>query len=156
MTDKAKQLIARQETYAKFPFLIKIIHETFGTFRYANSNEDITYMGEVYQAAYFTLDPPDKDGSKIGDGQLTISAVDQFWIEKIRTTQIAARIKFLAMIVYEDGIIAGIEQIEEIDFTLRVVNWNEDTITWSMVFDEGMSIIIPCDKATALKCPGVA
>jgi hypothetical protein len=156
MTRKAEQLIARQETYAKFPLLIKILHEIFGTFCYANSDEDITYNGEVYQAAYFTIDPPEKDGSKMGDGQLTISAVNQFWIEKIRTTQIAAKIKFVAAIQYDDGVVSDIEQINVMDFTLRAVDWNRDTITWAMVFDEGQRILVPCDKATALKCPGVA
>jgi hypothetical protein len=156
MTPKAEQLIARQETYAKFPFLIKITHETFGIFRYANSDEDIMYDDEIYQAAYFTIDPPNKDGSKMGDGQLTISAVDQFWIEKIRNTQIAAKITFIASIVYDDGSVQGVEPIEEMNFTLRSVNWNETTISWAMVFDERMAIVVPCDKLTALKCPGVA
>jgi hypothetical protein len=156
MTPKAEQLIAIQETYAEFPFLIKITHPTFGVFCYANSSNDIVYNGEVYQAGYFTLDPADQDGSKVGDGQLTISSVDQFWIEKIRSTQIAAKIKFLAMIVYNDGIISGVEPITEMNFTLRVVNWDEKKITWAMVFDENMAIQVPCDRATALKCPGAA
>jgi hypothetical protein len=156
MTDKAKQLIARQETYAKFPFLIKVTHATFGTFRYANSDTDITYGNERYTAAYFTIDPPDRDGSKIGDGQLTISAVDQTWIERIRTAQTAAKITFVAAILYDDGVVSGIEQIDEMDFTLRAVNWNETAITWAMVFDEGMRIMVPCDIATTLKCPGAA
>jgi hypothetical protein len=157
MTDKAEQLIARMETYAKFPYLIKITPPMFDVSLYfSNSDENIDYNGDTYKAAYFTIDPPDKDGSKIGDATLTISAVDQFWIEKIRTTQIAAKIKFLAVIVYNDGVVSGVEPIEDMDFTLRAVNWNEDTITWSMVFDENMAIRVPCDKATALKCPGVA
>jgi hypothetical protein len=157
MTHKAEQLIARMETYAKFPYLIEVTHPAFDTPLYfANSDKDIDYNGETYKAAYFTIDPPDKDNSKIGDGQVTISAVDQFWIEKIRSTQIAAKIKFLAVIVYDDGIISGIESIEEMAFTLRAVNWNENTITWNLVFDDTMSIMVPCDKATALKCPGAA
>jgi hypothetical protein len=149
--------MARRETYAQFPFLIKITHPAFeAPLYFANSDENITYEGDVYEAAYFSIAPPDKDGSKTGDGRLTISAVDQFWIEKIRSTQTAARIKFLAAIVYDDGAASGVEPIEEIDFTLRTVNWNEDVITWTMIFDENMSIIVPCDKATALKCPGAA
>jgi hypothetical protein len=157
MTPKAEQLIARRETYAKFPLLIKVTHPIFlEPLYFANSDDDITYDGSVYKAAYFTIDPPDKDGSKIGDGQLTISAVDQFWIEKIRNTQTAAKIKFMAMIVYNDGAVSGVEPMEEMNFTLRTVSWNEVTITWAMVFDENMAIIVPCDKATALKSPGVA
>jgi hypothetical protein len=156
MTHKAEQLIARMETYAKFPFLITITHDEFGPFRYANAHTSITYEGEIYEAAYFTLEPPDKDGSKIGDGQITISAVDQFWIEKIRTTQIAAHIRFMAVIMYDDGSISGIEPMEAMDFTLRAVRWDETRITWAMVFDEAMSMVVPGDRATALKCPGVA
>jgi hypothetical protein len=161
MTPKAEQLIARQETYAKFPFLIKVTHPLFDSpLYYANSNTNIVYddgTGEqTYEAAYFSIDPPDKDGSKIGDAQLTISAVDQFWIEKIRSTQIAAKITFIAAIQYDDGTISGVEPIEEMEFTLRVVNWNENVITWAMVFDERQRILVPCDKVTALKCPGAA
>jgi hypothetical protein len=156
MTHKAEQLIARQETFAKFPFLIKIIHEQFGTFRFANSDEDITYNGEVYQAAYFTIEPPSKEGGKIGDGQISISTVDQIIIEKIRNTQIAASIIFIATIAYNDGMIAGIEPIEEMELTLRAIDWSEDVMTGQLIFDESMGIIIPCDRATTLKCPGVA
>jgi hypothetical protein len=156
MTNKAEQLMAIRQTYAKFPYLIKITHDTFGIFLYANADEDITYNGEVYKASYFTIDSPDKEGSSIGNGQLTISSVDQFWIEKIRTTQLAAHITFIAVIVYNNGIVSGIEPIERMEFTLRSVNWGEDTITWAMVFDENMAIVVPCDKCTALKTPGVA
>jgi hypothetical protein len=157
MTHKAEQLIARRETYAKFPFLIQVAHPLFDDpLCFANADEDIIYTGITYKAACFTIDPPDKDGGKIGDGQLTISAVDQFWIEKIRTTQTAARITFIAAIQYDDGIISGVEPLEEMEFTLRAANWNEEIITWTMVFDENMAIIVPCDRATALKCPGVA
>jgi hypothetical protein len=159
MTGRAGQLISRQETYAKFPYLIKVTHPDLGTLRYANSDSDIIYPGdgETYKAAYFTIDPPDRDGSGIGDGQLSISAVDQAWIERIRGAQAAAKIRFIAAIAYDDGGgVSGVEPIEETDFTLRAASWNEETITWAMVFDENMGITVPCDKATALKCPGVA
>lgn len=157
MTPKAEQLIARQDTYAKFPFLIKVDHSTFEEPLYfANAEEDVSYGGETYLAAYFTIDPPDQDGGKIGDGQLTISAVDQTWIARVRTAQTAAKITFIAAIVYEDGDMTGVEAIEEMDFTLRAASWNEEAIVWAMAHDEGMGIIVPCDRATALKCPGVA
>jgi hypothetical protein len=157
MTNRAEQLIARQETRAKFPYLIKITHPAFDSPLYfANSDEDIGYDGQTYEAAYFTITPPDRDGSKTGDGQLSISAVDQFWIEKIRGTQTAAKITFTAAIRYDDGAVSGVEPLEETGFTLRAAGWNENTITWAMVFDENMAISVPCDRATALKCPGAA
>jgi hypothetical protein len=156
----AEQQIARMSTHAKFPYLIKITnyidYETAEIYRYANADEDITYGGEVYHASIFSIDPPKKDGSKIGEAALSISAVDQQWIIKIRTTQIPASIQFVATIVYNDGNISGVEAIEEMDFALRGAQWNQDTISWSMSFDENMAILVPPDKATAQKAPGAA
>ncbi len=78
-----KRLVA-QRTAAKFPYLIKITHPDYpaGIF-YANASEDITYDGNIYNRATFSIQPPDRDGSKIGDATLTISAIDQVWIEKV-------------------------------------------------------------------------
>jgi hypothetical protein len=156
----AQQQMARMKTHASFPYLIKITRyideETVEEFRYANSDFGITYNEELYSSSTFTLDPPDKDGGKIGDAQITISAVDQFWIQKIRETQIPARLTFIASIVYGDKNSFMVESIERYEFTLRNVQWNEESITWSLVFDETMGIVVPCDRGTMQKVPGVA
>jgi hypothetical protein len=62
----------------------------------------------------------------------------------------------MATIVYDDGNYAGIEAIEEMEFMLRGANWNDTVISWNMVFDSAMGIMVPSDRATALKCPGAA
>jgi hypothetical protein len=123
---------------------------------YTDASENITYDGKVYTAAAFTIQPPDKDGSKIGDATLTISAIDQVWIEKIRETQIPAKLRIIAAIVYKEGSFAGIEPLEENSFTLRAANWNDISISWSMHFDENMAIIVPAEKCNAQICPGIA
>jgi hypothetical protein len=160
MTQYARQQMVRSQTHAQFPYLIKIIRyiDEINTeyFRYVNSDEDLVYEGETYTGSTFVLDPPDKEGSKIGNAQITISAVDQFWIEKIRTTQIPPRIIFVAGIVYNNGVISGIEKIEQFEFTLRNAQWNEHLISWVMSFDENMQIRVPCDRATSQKVPGAA
>jgi hypothetical protein len=159
MSRLLEQQLARTETRAKFPFLIKVEYSVEGEVReplyYANSDTAIDYGGDTYLASVFQIDPPDKDGSKIGDAQITISAVDQFWINKIRGTRIPAKITFMAVIVYdEDGI--NIEEIERMRFTLRGARWNETAVSWAMSFDENMKINVPPDKCTAQKVPGLA
>jgi hypothetical protein len=114
----------------------------------------MAYNGKIYNASTFSLQPPDRDGSKIGDATITISAIDQVWIEKIRSTQLPAKLRFVAAIVYEEGSIAGIEPIEENSFTLRAANWNEISIQWSLIFDENMANIITSVKCTPTITPG--
>jgi hypothetical protein len=148
--------IASQRTDAKFPYLIRITHHEYPDMLYANASEAITYAGDVYAAASFTIDPPNHDGAKTGDATLTISAVDQVWIQKIRATQIPAKLQFKAVIVYEDGAVTGIEPLEENEFTLRNVSWNELTLQFSLVFDERMAVIVTSAKCNAQLTPGCA
>jgi hypothetical protein len=149
--------IARKRTHAKFPYLIEITHPDYGVFRYANADEMVMCDGNNYQPATFSIQPPERNGGKIGNASLSISAVDQFWIEKIRGTQKPADIRFIAVIVYDkDNGEVVVEPLEENRFTLRKASWNETAITWEMIFDDTQSYILNselCDSATA---PGIA
>jgi hypothetical protein len=151
----SERQIAQQRTEANFPCLIKITHPNYpaGWF-YTNASESITYKGDIYNTAVFSIQPPSRDGSKIGDASLTMSAIDLVWIERIRETRIPAKIEFVAVIVYEEGSVAGIEPLEENSFTLRMANWNEISITWAMRFDENMAVIITSVKCNAQITPG--
>jgi hypothetical protein len=162
MTPKAQREIARMETQAKFPYLLEVTYKTTGmnepvTEYYANASEDVEFGGHIYTASFFSIDPPDKDGSKVGDATLTISAIDQTWIEKIRTLDGKATAKFVAAIVY-DNENGGydVENIEQYSFTLRGASWNEQSIQWTMVFDERMQIAVPCGEVTSQTFPGCA
>jgi hypothetical protein len=156
LSSYAQRQIAQQRTVASIPFLIKITHPEYPPMLYANSSTNITYNGEVYNAATFSIQPPDRDGAKMGTATLTISAIDQVWVEKIRATQKPAKLQFIAIIVYNEGSISGVEPLDENCFTLRVANWNEISITWSMIFDENQSIMVPSDKCNAQTTPGCA
>jgi len=159
LSAKVQRLLAMQRKIARFPYLIRIDHEDDPVFPlyFANSDETITFEGNIYNPANFTIDPPSRDGDKIGDATLTLSAIDQFWIQKIRSTQKPAKLLFLAVIVYnENNEIESVEPMEEISFTLRVARFNEISITWSMVFDERMAILVPADTCNAMNTPGCA
>lgn len=155
LSSYAKQQILRTRTQAMFPYLIEVTHKDFGTLRYANSDFDIEYDGQTYKASSFSIDPPDKDGGRIGNASITISAIDQFWIEKIRNTNKYAHIRFIAAIKYDNAGNAVVEPIEDYEFTLKNASWNEISIQWEMVFDDVMNIVVPCDRATAQKVPAL-
>jgi hypothetical protein len=152
----SKRQITQQRTAASFPCLIAITHDDYPDMFYTNGSENIIFEGNVYNAAAFSIQPPDRDGSKIGDATLTMSAIDQVWIEKIRGTQKPAKLRFIAVIVYQEGSIAGIEPLEENRFTLRAASWNEVSISWTMHFDENMAVIVPAEKCTAQTTPGIS
>jgi hypothetical protein len=153
---KTQREIARREKHATFPYLIQVEHEEFGNFYYANSSGDITYAGRVYQSATFSIDPPDRDGSKIGNASITISDVDQFWVQKIRTTNRAAKIHFIAGIRYNDNGTMRFEVLEKNSFTLRLATYNGVMVTWEMEFDLTQTFVLNAVSASAAIAPGCA
>jgi hypothetical protein len=156
LTARAKMEMARREKHAEFPFLISIEHEDFGTFYYANSSYTITYQGQVYQSATFSINPPDQDGSKVGNASLTISDVNQTWVQKIRSTKKTAKIHFIAGIQFNNDGHVQFEVIEENTFTLRLATYNGVLVTWEMEFDLTMSFVLNGVSASAAIAPGCA
>jgi hypothetical protein len=157
LSPKVQKLLADQRTFARFPYLIKITHPGYPNMLYVNSHENIEYKGGDYNSAVFTIQPPDLDGPKIGAASLTISAVDQAWIEKIRQTQVPAELRFIAVIVYDElGGYEGIEPLDENSFTLRAAKWDEKSITWDLSFDERQAYIITSIKCAPQVAPGCA
>jgi len=158
MTELAKQQMLRQQMHAMFPYFIKIEHEDYGTFYYVNADEDIEYDNQTYMAVTFSIQPPDKSESKIGDAKLTFSAIynNREWVKKIRDTVKRGKITLTGMIVYSaENVVDGIEPIYDTEFTLTDVSWDESTLSWTMKFDEGMDIVMPCDTLDEIICPGV-
>lgn len=123
--------------------------------RFANCEEDILFEGNVYSASVFALKPPEKKQDSISNATITISAIDQTWIERIRNTRYRPLIRFVACIVYTDNGQRCVESMEDYSFVLTNAEWNDITISWTMVFDEGLSLIMPCDTATAQKVPAL-
>lgn len=156
MTTKIQKLLAMQRMPAKLPCLIKISHSVYGDMCFANSQNDIVYLGNTYLASYFEVQPPAIEGSKIGNATLTITAIDQSWIQKIRGTQIPAELQFIAVIEYDDEGVLGIEPLEKNNFTLRAANWTEISISWEMSFDERQSYVLTSVKCTPINVPGCA
>lgn len=165
MKTKIKNEILKMETYAKFPYLIEItyIHNdnTEEIFRFANSNEDIVFteiengkvVEKTFTAGFFTITPPERNGNEITDAKITISAVDQEWIQKIRNSNKRSKIRFLAVIQYKENNIESVEPIEDLEFELAQANWNETEIQWTMEYDTLQDVLIPLDEMDSYNCP---
>lgn len=159
LSNKAKQQILRQRMRAMFPYFIEIENEDFGTFRYVNADNDIEYGGQVYEACYFSIQPPDRTETKIGDGTLTFSEIygTGEWVRKIRSSDKRGTLRIVAAIIYSaDNIVDGIEPIYDSDYILSDASWDNDSREIKIVFkfDEGMDINMPCDKLDEIICPG--
>jgi len=155
LSPRVQKIIAAQRT-AAFPFLIQVTQTGYPDMYFVNSSENVTHGGIIYNAASFSIQPPDVDGAKVGNATLTISAIDQYWIQRIRETQIPAELRFIAVIVYDEYGVSGIEALEENSFTLRAAQWDETSISWEMSFDERQAYIITSVKCTPQVAPGCA
>jgi len=157
LSAKLQKILAAQRTSAMFPCLIKITHPNYAAMYFANSSMNIIYNNNIYNSASFSIDPPEREGAKIGSATLTMSAVDQFWIQRIREINTPAKLQFIASIIFDEANgSTGIEPLEENDFTCRAANWNELSITWDLVFDERQKNIITSMRCIPLNVPGCA
>lgn len=157
MTPEAKKQTIMERTRANFPYLIHLYNEDYGDFYYANTDRDIEYDGHTYVSCLFSVLPPQKTNTSISNTKLTLSAIDQTWIVKIRNTQKRSKVDFVALIGYygNEGQYE-IEPLSDSTFTLTDVSWDDVSITWTMIFDDRMDIRVPCDIGGSQNCPGCA
>ena len=157
MTNTAQNLLVQNDIPASFPFLIEIWKPSAPSNieRYVNASEDKTFEEHTFTASYFTIQPPEKTESGVKDATITLSTIDQTWIEKVRTTQERYKIRFVAVIDYDDDGTETIEPLDDITFTLTNATWAESTIQFTMKFDEGMSINVPCQRLDQFVAPAL-
>ena len=146
-----------QKTRAKFPYIIEIVNEDLGVFRYANSSKNVTFEGNMFTAGLFSVTPPERTTTSISNAKLSISCVDQTWIDKIRRTQKRSSCRFIATIIYDtDNDTTICEAIEDNSFTLTSASWDDSNISWDMEFDDRMTVLVPVDIGSSQNCPGCA
>ena len=157
MNSTVKSMLVRNDIPASFPFLIEVWKPSEPTEieRYVNALENKVYENHTFTASSFKVQPPERNESGVKDATITISTIDQTWIEKVRTTQERYKIRFLAVIDYDDDGTETIEPLDDIVFTLTNASWQETTIQFTMKFDDGMEINVPCQKLDQFVCPAL-
>lgn len=156
LSNKAKSEMLKMETRAKFPYLIEIQAANGNIYRYANTDEDVTFDENVYSACFFTITPPSIEESSIGNGTISFSSIDQLAINIIRSQSEHLKIRFVGAIVYNNKAdIETIEAVEDSEFKLSNVTWDELKVSGTLVFDDWMDIKIPCDVSNSQNCPAL-
>ena len=157
MNSTVKSMLVRNDIPASFPFLIEVWKPSEPTEieRYVNASEDKEYENHTFTASSFKVQPPERNESGVKDATITISTIDQSWIEKVRTSNERYKIRFLAVIDYDDDGTETIEPLDDIVFTLTNASWQETTIQFTMKFDDGMEINVPCQKLDQFVCPAL-
>ena len=156
MNPNIQNLLVQTNVPASFPFLIEVWKPSDPTNieRYVNASEDKTFENHTFTASSFTIQPPEKTESGVKDATITISTIDQTWIEKVRTANERYMIRFIAVVDYENGS-EVIEPIDDITFSLTNATWQESTLQFTMKFDDGMSVNVPCQKLDQFVAPAL-
>ena len=157
MNPNIQNLLVQNDVPASFPYLIEIWLPSDPTNieRYVNASEDKTYENHTFTASYFVVQPPEKTETGMKDATITISTIDQTWIEKVRSTQERYKIRFVAVIDYDDDGTEEIASLDDITFSLVNASWQETTIQFTMKFDEGMSVNLPCQRLDQFVAPAL-
>lgn len=161
LSRKAKLEMEKTLARAKFPYLIEITYykndNTTSIIRYANSDDDKVFEGNVYTAGFFTMQLPQKNQTGVSDAKINISAIDYKWIEKIRTADKKKRskIRFVASINYENNNKEYIEAIEDMEFELTNASTEGNVIQWNMKFDTLSEIKVPYEECNDRVCPAL-
>ena len=157
MNQNVKSMLVQNDIPASFPFLIEVWKPSDPTNieRYVNASEDKEFDGETFTASSFKVQPPERNESGVRDANITISTIDQSWIEKVRTSNERYKIRFLAVIDYDDDGTETIEPLDDITFTLTNATWQETTIQFTMKFDDRMEVNVPCQKLDQFVAPAL-
>lgn len=149
-----KQQLLKMSTQVSFPYCISIhyINQNGAeeVFNYNNSDTNIYKNGVTYSPCLFSVNPSTRTQESIGNATLNLADTDLQWTARIRNTQNRSYCYFYEMAVWTDS--AGNRQVEIIDsikYILTSATWDGGAVQWTMVFDENMDIIIPCDKGNS-------
>ena len=159
MNPNVQNMVVSSNVPASFPFLIEIWKSSDiqkeHVERYVNASNDKVFEEHTFTASYFVVQPPERTESGIKDAQIKISTVDETWIEKVRTTNERYKIRFIAVIDYDESGTEHIDKIDDVTFVLTNASWDEKVLQFTMKFDEGMNVNVPCQKLDQFVCPAL-
>lgn len=150
MNSFLKQQILAMDTNAYFPNLIDITYyDNIGNvthYYYNDSDSKLVYKGNTYEPMLMSVQGGKKEESGIGDGSLSLSDVDRVWTERIRNTKNRPECTHYECAVYDSGDgMTAVEAVEQTSYKLKEASYDGQIMSFTMVFDENMSIVIPPD-----------
>lgn len=157
-----------QSTGGTIPILMDIQHDKLvwedddlgqenGHLRIINDTTPVVYQGKRYMSSVFNFKPPVEDGKKVGNTNVSISALDQRIIKIIRGIDDVPPKAFLDACFAKRGTGNDLSfifsKLYHYEFKMTSASWNETVAQWELVFDDVMNNNVPKDLGTTVRCP---
>lgn len=133
-----------------------------GYLRLISDVNKVKYKGKTWLPCAFDYTPPEKDGAKIGNASITISAIDARVRILLRTIRLKSEISIVAVFakVKRDEISENISYkfvpLENVKFSMKSATSNSSSATFTLEVDSSLKQSIPYDIATQDRCPAVS
>lgn len=140
------------ETNTAFLVLVTFTDPTDGTkYRVVCNTEDIVSRGNVFTACYFNFVMPSDDDEAPKGVSLSIDNVDLGLVALLR--KVIVPIQCLIEVVVSQS--PDTVEIALTDLVLREVEWNESTITGSLISDDPLNLLYPAHIYEPRTFPGI-
>ena len=161
ITNKSKNKITKQNVDARFIHLVDVWHEDVGHFLYTDSDEEIFYDGQTWGKYDIDVVRPEVTSTGVSNGSISISSVDQTWIERIRNLNAVPgnerfKARLIGIMEYEEGNETVQECLFDENYMLSDANWDGTTLSWTMIYDDNWAINIPVITCNSLVAYGIA
>lgn len=131
----------------------KDAYDEDGYLRLVSGNIPVMFEGKKYRPAVFVFEPPSEDGKKVGNTNITISAVDRKVVEIIEQIETKPNVRIVAAYCKTNDEEIIFSKIYHYNFTMGSVQWDGVTAKWQLTFDTAMEQNAPVDLATEARCP---
>lgn len=148
----ARQALYAQETGEVFLLLLTIDHTSLAApIRVVNNTVDVISRGLTFLAFPFEITLPDDDAETLSGARLTISNVDRQIVQAVRSISGAPSVLLeVIMASAPDTVEAG-----PFDFTLRQAQYDAQSVSGALVFEDILNMAIPAHTMTPQLFPGL-
>lgn len=137
--------------------LLKIDHDSLESPIYlTDNNRPITFEGNTYNPYFFKFEAPEESDNTDGSATLTISSVDQGFIDIVRSVgQMNPPVVSLVAVWIEDWQNEPVfSRLSGYDFIMTAVDWDAATMSITLGLDTVLNYDIPFDKFNAVNDEG--
>lgn len=126
--------------------------------RFIADENKVVYKGKVYLPCAFEYQPPETDGSKVGNASITISALDTRVKRILRSIMLPSDVKITATFGKQEknentGFIYKFVELNSISFTMNTASSTSTTATFNLEYDRSLQQNVPYSKATRDRVP---
>lgn len=126
--------------------------------RLINDSSSVTYQGKRYIPCAFDFQPPEEDGSKMGDATITVSGIDDRIVQLLRGCRLVSEVTIVAAFMKEqDGEDEFFTFIPLSNYTFKMsgATYTRTAVTLSLTNDDIFSLNTPRDLAIKDMLPSV-